>query len=103
MTVKLKLIKPIEAHNELMEELEFKEPNAGDIAKCGMPMAIYTTPDEPDIEKMELKPMAILGYIVRLTGIPKSSAMTMCTRDYMGAQNIIISFFGGPTPNITDK
>lgn len=100
---KLKLTKPIEAHGEMVEELEFKEPNAGDIAKCGIPMAIYTTPDDPDIEKMDIKPMAILGYIVRLTGIPKSSAMTMCARDYVEAQMIIIGFFGEPTPNTTDK
>lgn len=100
---KLKLTKPIEAHNEELTELAFKEPNAGDIAKCGIPMAFYSTPDNPEIEKTDINAMVILGYIVRLAGIPKSSAIQLCARDFLEAQNIIIGFFGEPTPNTTDK
>lgn len=91
MTVSLKLTRPIEAHDETLTELNFREPNGKDIAECGLPFAT-----EADGSGTRMKPdtKAVSAFIVRLCGIPATSVGMMSATDFIAAMGIIFDFFG---------
>lgn len=91
MPVTLPLSRPIEAHGETLQQLEFRELTAKDIRTLGYPFVITsdakTAPDS-----------AVVGrYIVALANIPSSSVDKLSPLDFMAATGAVMGFFGTAT------
>ncbi len=88
MSEKLKLIKPIEAHDEMLAELEFRLPTGRDIAACGYPFQIVF---QTGVSVFD--PEAISKYISALAGIPRPSVDRMAVLDWSRAMGVVLGFF----------
>ena len=92
----VKLSKAIEAHGEERTELEFRQPNGGDIAACGFPFS-FTVTDEGGTTIQPNAP-AITQMISRLGNIPLSAARALPFNDWMACMGDLFSFFGQSIP-----
>lgn len=86
----LKLIKPIEAHDEKVEVLKFRELTGADIAKCGFPYRFEGL-------RREINTDAIVAYISRLCDIPASSVGAMSPLDWTRGMGVVLGFFADTT------
>ena len=93
----IELTKPIQAHGREIKELEFREPNGGDVAACGFPFRF--TVNEDGTQTVSPEAAAITALIARLADIPLSSARALTFTDWMAAMGAIFSFFGQSIPN----
>lgn len=89
----LVLSNPINAHDEEVTELLFREPNGGDIIAIGMPMTFVSKPGGGDTT-VKVDGAAMGEYISRLAGIPLSSVKMLSAADTMGAVGLVMDFFG---------
>jgi hypothetical protein len=91
-----KLNQPIQAHGAEMSELEFRNPNGGDVAACGFPFSFTVT--EEGAQVIHPNAPAITALISRLGNIPLSSARALSFADWMACMTEIFSFFGQSMP-----
>jgi len=92
----VKLTKPIQAHGREITELEFREPNGGDVAACGFPFQFANSEDGATSIKPEAA--AITALIARLGNIPLSSARSLTFTDWTNCMGEVFSFFGQSIP-----
>lgn len=92
----LPLSKPIVAHGEKVDFLEFREPTYDDIAKCGNPISYSASGD------MKIDHTAALAYLPLLGNIPLPSVKQMAPPDLLAAQMLVVGFFT-PSENSTDS
>jgi hypothetical protein len=95
VAVTMPLEKKIQAQGETLTELAFREPDAGDICKSGMP---YQTEFSDGKRRMVIDANACLTLIALLCDIPPSAAKKLGAPDFADAQGVIIGFFGESTP-----
>lgn len=89
---KIKLSKPISAHDEQINELTLREPTGDDVIEVGYPYLILMKDGEST--GIEIRPKAIYSYISKLGGIPLSSAKLISLADVATLQGVIMGFFG---------
>jgi len=92
----LELTKPIQAHGREIKEIDFREPNGGDVAACGFPFKF--TVNEDNTQTISPEAAAITALIARLGNIPLSSARALSFNDWMAAMGAIFDFFGQQAP-----
>lgn len=90
MAMKVKLTKPIQAHNEQVEELEFRELATPDVCDYGYPQLIIQRDEGVAIE---IRPKVIAQYISRLAGIPMSSVKSLAPADFDACASVVQGFF----------
>ncbi|QCO04177.1 phage tail assembly protein [Azospirillum argentinense] len=84
-TVTLK--KPIQAHDDEVKTLTFREPNGDDIMTCGYPLQMSGDGSFTPLANVCGK------YISRLGSIPASSVKTLSAPDFQACMMLIIPFF----------
>jgi hypothetical protein len=86
------LRKEVNAHGDMVKELRFREPTAGDIEICGTPVMIdFMTGEMP---KMTYETKAMFAMMSRLAGVPPSTIKSMHTKDWgMAALALAHRFF----------
>lgn len=92
------LSKPIKAHGENIQVLEFREPTGDDVEKFGFPYLV--TPKSNGETTIEIRANVIYQYISRLAGIPKESAKQISLGDLSLLSGVIVSFFGESTQEV---
>ena len=90
--IKLKLSKPIMAHGEQVDELEFRAPLTKDIIEIGLPTLII--PDSEGGGGIEIRQPIVAKYISRLAAIPKGSVESLEISDFANASGVVMGFFG---------
>ncbi len=93
--IRVPLSKPIEAHGESLAALAFREPNGGDIARCGNPVKFNLAAADPEPSFDEAKMTAMMAA---LAGVPPSSIALMTSRDWMTCAWVLADFFA---PDLT--
>ena len=86
--IKITLSTAIEAHGEILKELEIRKPLGRDVRKYGFPYSIDS------FGRMIIDTMAGAGYIESLAGIPPSAVDSLSAIDFQTILMEIISFFG---------
>jgi hypothetical protein len=94
----MELSKPIQAHGREVKELEFREPNGGDVAACGFPFKF--TINEDGTQTIAPEAAAITQLISRLGNIPLSAARSLSFADWMACMGAIFDFFGQSVPAV---
>ena len=85
--MKIKLIKPITAHDQEITEIELREPTTGDVMECGYPLTIGDGVATPNAD--------VIGKIIaRLSGIPPSSVKQLSVPDFQVCVGVVLGFFG---------
>lgn len=92
----MQLTKAIQAHGKEIKELEFREPNGGDVAACGFPFKF--TVNDDGTQTITPEAAAITQLISRLGNIPLSSARALSFGDWMSAMGAVFDFFGQQVP-----
>jgi hypothetical protein len=90
------LTTPIQAHGREMKQLEFREPNGGDVAACGFPFRFSV--NEDGSQNIMPEAAAITALIARLGNIPLSSAKALSFTDWMACMGAVFDFFGQSIP-----
>ena len=88
--VKVPLVRAIEAHGEKLKELTLREPNGGDIMKCGQPFTIDITAEGAVINPN--RPAEMGAMISECAGIPPSSVKALTVIDFLAATAAIVNF-----------
>lgn len=91
-TVKVKLRRPIPAHDTEVSELDLREPTAAEVGEIGYPYLVLMR-DGQDTA-IELRANVAMRYISRLAGIPTSSVNKLSIADLSELQGVVMGFFG---------
>lgn len=83
----LTLSKAIQAHNETVTILEFREPTGRDVRELGYPYQLNQD------DSIKLLSGVTAKYIVRLAGIPMSAVDEMSAADLNVASHLVAGFF----------
>ena len=93
----LNLTTPIQAHGQSVSTLEIREPRGKDLRLFGSPFQM--TPDRQTGEAMpKFDNDASARLLTELAGVPLSSIDQMSASDFLGAQMVLLGFFGAGTP-----
>jgi hypothetical protein len=97
MTETLPLSTSIQAHGDTLAALVFREPTGKDIRVHGNPFQLVA-----DRVTGEATPVFDADRCARLisalAGIPMSSVDQLSAADFLGAQLVLLGFFGVPPP-----
>jgi len=86
--MKVTLSKPIQAHDEDISEVTFREPTGKDTARCGVVFNVTTDGDQLVIAAGPMHKM-----IAALAGIPISSVDQMSGKDWNTCAMVILPLF----------
>lgn len=88
MAMKIQLSKPIEAHDETLDELHLREPTPADVR------AIRSLPYAMDRdETVHLRPDIVAQYVARCASIPPSSVDQIDLVDFNEICWVVAGFF----------
>jgi hypothetical protein len=93
--ITVKLRKPIQANGEEVSELVFREPNGGDIERCGNPVDI--DPFQGETVKLSFNEKKMTQMMSRLASVPPSSIRMMNPKDWNSIAWQLLPFF---TPDL---
>ena len=88
----LKLSKPITAHGEEIDTLEFSEPTTEMVIRIGQPMNYMR---DGSIEGAVVDTTKCAKYLSRLANIPENSVKQMAPKDFNKAIGIIVNLVVG--------
>lgn len=83
--MKLTLSKPIKHGDELVVELDLREPTAKEIKVIGLPL---------NVKDEDVRTEVIHKYICALAVLPPSVVDQMSAKDFIGAMGVVMNFFG---------
>jgi hypothetical protein len=93
---KITLTRPIKAQNESLTELTLREPNAGDLFRCGIPYKVEAAKDGS--VRTVFDAGAVRALTAALAGIPTSSVDQLSAADFMACCNACINFTDATAP-----
>lgn len=82
----IKLVKPIKRGEEVIDEIELREPTAKDVKNLGLPV---------DFTTRGVDSKKVFDYVVALAALPPSTVDQMGVKDFMQCTVEIVGFFGG--------
>jgi hypothetical protein len=91
--VKIKLSKPLKAHGETVNDLDFREPVTKDVIELGLPTLIIPGADG-ESTGIEVRTKVVARYISRLAAIPMGSVEALSLHDYSACTGAVMGFFG---------
>jgi hypothetical protein len=84
----VKLSKPIPVGDELVNELDLREPTVDDVVDIGFPYAITESGE------IELRPKLIMKYASKLASVPPSAIKAISIADLNNLSIAVVGFFG---------
>jgi len=87
---KVILRKPVNAHGDVIGEITFREPTAGDIERIGNPITVGLYENQP---KMHFETQTMTMMMAHLAQVPPSTIRQMHPKDWNNAAWKLANFF----------
>jgi len=97
----LKLTKPIEAHGEKIDTLNFRDAEGADLRVAGSPVYVVDNRDNTSSTKFDHGALAI--YISRLAQIPPTAVDKLPPADWNAAKNEVLRLLGFFTEQTSEQ
>lgn len=88
--IKWTLIKPVQAHGEIVKMLEFREPTGKDIENCGLPCYIDFSGATP---RPVINPIPMSAMLSALAAVPPSTIRSLHPKDWTNCAWSLAGFF----------